>query len=657
MKCLCLIFILFIGFSCSDKENNEIEEQMNPKFAAINICGDTDDADILLLCDNGSYILCDAENEKGYSVLYMNESIDNDFESGLTVFLNEKGTPVMAASKDGHFIFKNVTDDSFDFAFINNKDKITCYYDVKLDPLFEPSASTRSFFDPWINSFKSPTGGEWDEHAKKAIIPFILKIASFAITACDAVWGTGQFGLLTTFFSETYKSNKYKYEWLDTFFDGISMLSVSLSGLDMKRFLNNNGEVAFTKAEFGISYLAYQLNNYADKQLEKLGQYEEWIGPNFNSEEWQIRLSTNLLECLPDDSLYLVDVNVDSRVAWEIDESKVDHNWCDVMKLDMQIAVHVKSNEQEYDRTCELIIKPKYSTEIAPVILEIKQSGIVFYLHPDTLTFSHAGGTKGFTIISNDNIRSWSVSSYPSWCKIERGGDTSYWVVVEKNEKENRDDIITVTGITKGGMHVDRTLVVEQKYQLCPDNKHPHMIDLGLPSGTKWACCNIGATKPEEIGSLFAWGETDTKESFSWENYRYWTDINGDGRVDDNEIHNFGDDISGTSYDAAKANWGSSWHMPTTDDFWEMINNTTRRVVMKDKQGYIFTGKNGNEIFMPCDKTINNYWTSINKTTFDIYYPSLGLKAALSIGFNPEWIYSSHGYKCNGFLVRAISDK
>ena len=51
----------------------------------------------------------------------------------------------------------------------------------------------------------------------------------------------------------------------------------------------------------------------------------------------------------------------------------------------------------------------------------------------------------------------------------------------------------------------------------CPDNNHPHMIDLGLPSGTKWACCNVGASKPEDQGGYFAWGETEEKSEYIWE--------------------------------------------------------------------------------------------------------------------------------------------
>lgn len=61
----------------------------------------------------------------------------------------------------------------------------------------------------------------------------------------------------------------------------------------------------------------------------------------------------------------------------------------------------------------------------------------------------------------------------------------------------------------------------------CPDENHPHAIDLGLPSGTKWACCNIGASHPEESGGFYAWGETTNKNDFLWATY-----IHCDGSYD-----------------------------------------------------------------------------------------------------------------------------
>lgn len=67
--------------------------------------------------------------------------------------------------------------------------------------------------------------------------------------------------------------------------------------------------------------------------------------------------------------------------------------------------------------------------------------------------------------------------------------------------------------------------------QSCPDGKHPHAIDLGLPSGTKWACCNVGATTPEGYGGYYAWGEKKMKSVYNEVTYKYCsgTDTNGDG--------------------------------------------------------------------------------------------------------------------------------
>ena len=93
-------------------------------------------------------------------------------------------------------------------------------------------------------------------------------------------------------------------------------------------------------------------------------------------------------------------------------------------------------------------------------------------------------------------------------------------------------------------------------------------IDLGLPSGTKWASWNVGATNPEEYGGFFAWGETEEKSYYDWSTYSH-----SDGS---NETCNhIGDDIAGTSYDVAHVKWGGNWTMPTRDQIEELINNCT----------------------------------------------------------------------------------
>ena len=127
----------------------------------------------------------------------------------------------------------------------------------------------------------------------------------------------------------------------------------------------------------------------------------------------------------------------------------------------------------------------------------------------------------------------------------------------------------------------------------CPDDNHPHAIDLGLPSGTKWACCNVGADKPEAYGGYYAWGETEEKEVYDWASYTLC-----EGRA--NTSQNLGSDIAGTSYDVAHVKWGGGWQMPSMEQLEELIQNCPYIwTVMDGVNGTLFTGSNGGTLFMP----------------------------------------------------------
>lgn len=138
---------------------------------------------------------------------------------------------------------------------------------------------------------------------------------------------------------------------------------------------------------------------------------------------------------------------------------------------------------------------------------------------------------------------------------------------------------------------------------LCPDHNHPHAIDLGLPSGTKWACCNVGASTPEGYGGYYAWGETSEKSVYNEATYLYYTgqDTDGDGWIEENfNAINIGSDIAGTSYDVAHVRWGGSWIMPSHDRQMELMNNCTREwTTLNGVNGILVTGPSGGQIFLP----------------------------------------------------------
>lgn len=155
---------------------------------------------------------------------------------------------------------------------------------------------------------------------------------------------------------------------------------------------------------------------------------------------------------------------------------------------------------------------------------------------------------------------------------------------------------------------------------LCPDNNHPHMIDLGLPSGKKWSCCNIGASLPSEVGGYYAWGETETKPQYGDGTYKFFinyvTSQYGDWVVP--VYTHIGTDISGTNYDVAHVKWGNGWRMPTMYEVKELKENCSSSwYILNGKEGRLYVGPNGNRIFLPAGgwytssfSSSNHYWSS-----------------------------------------------
>ena len=119
-------------------------------------------------------------------------------------------------------------------------------------------------------------------------------------------------------------------------------------------------------------------------------------------------------------------------------------------------------------------------------------------------------------------------------------------------------------------------------------NGHEY-VDLGLPSGLKWATCNVGADSPEEYGDYYAWGETETKYE--------------DGYDEDN-CDLYGEDIEDIGgdpdYDVATSEWGDDWRLPTEEDFDELVEECEWRwMKKKGVYGMRVKGPNGNSIFLP----------------------------------------------------------
>ena len=130
-------------------------------------------------------------------------------------------------------------------------------------------------------------------------------------------------------------------------------------------------------------------------------------------------------------------------------------------------------------------------------------------------------------------------------------------------------------------------------------------VDLGLPSGTLWATCNVGANSPDDYGDYFAWGETQPKDTYSWDNYLYGNGYNQLTKYCYNSSYGYNGYTDSLTIllpedDAAMANWGTDWRMPTSEEWDELFVFTTKtQTTLNGVDGTLFTGENGNSIFLP----------------------------------------------------------
>ena len=129
-------------------------------------------------------------------------------------------------------------------------------------------------------------------------------------------------------------------------------------------------------------------------------------------------------------------------------------------------------------------------------------------------------------------------------------------------------------------------------------------VDLGLPSGTLWATCNVGASKPEEYGDYFAWGETEPKEIYSFSTYK-WCNGSYDTRTKYCTDSEYGivdnKTVLDPEDDAATVNWGSSWCMPSIKKIEELYSyTTTKDTTINGVNGLLITSNNNDEtLFLP----------------------------------------------------------
>ena len=165
------------------------------------------------------------------------------------------------------------------------------------------------------------------------------------------------------------------------------------------------------------------------------------------------------------------------------------------------------------------------------------------------------------------------------------------------------DEMVSTDATYSFTVNGNRNLVAN--FVVSSSDNHGY-VDLGLPSGLLWATCNIGAVSPEDYGDFFAWGETQPKTIYNWNTYQY---CNGSENTltkycnDSTYGYNgFTDNLITLlpENDAATANWGTDWRMPTQEEWQELLDNTTCTwTTQNGVNGKLFTATNGNTLFLP----------------------------------------------------------
>lgn len=173
-------------------------------------------------------------------------------------------------------------------------------------------------------------------------------------------------------------------------------------------------------------------------------------------------------------------------------------------------------------------------------------------------------------------------------------------------KKKSKTGLWIGIGVTVAAVVLAVLLLTPKKVSVDGSSNGHEYVDLGLPSGTLWTTCNMGATNPEDYGDYYAWGETSTKSTYKWENYKY---ANGDydkltKYCNDADYGNngFTDNlIELQTGDDPATSWGSGWRTPTKAQWDELLSNTTNQwTTINSVSGRLFTSKkNRQTLFLP----------------------------------------------------------
>lgn len=322
------------------------------------------------------------------------------------------------------------------------------------------------------------------------------------------------------------------------------------------------------------------------------------------------------------------------------------------------VNVHCNANTTYEDRTASVTIRME---ELSKTVTIKQSANLDIILSTQSYEKTSAAGTLEVTIQTNVQ---YSVATTATWVKqIDTKGlvtDKLIFSIEENKTYEARSASITISG---SGLSKSITVQQEGKKPV-PEGA----IDLGL--SVYWATCNIGASRPEQYGEYFAWGEIKTKTNYNWEYYEWCngfsyslTKYNSDrsmGTVDNKTQLERADDV-------ASVKMGERWRMPTAEEWTELKENCSWSIVSQNGvKGYEVTSNTkSNSIFLPAagfkrgmtlelEGYMGCYWSSSHDVNLSdaaralTFYSSQGSAPSYNVSREERYL---------GFSIRAVADK
>lgn len=257
-------------------------------------------------------------------------------------------------------------------------------------------------------------------------------------------------------------------------------------------------------------------------------------------------------------------------------------------------------------------------------------------------------GDKGYCILTD--TRDFSNISFDNPYHV-----TDYYTTDGAKYYTTKDHVIYYGGTT------EPTVIYESPvyHDTTNMNANGHeYVDLGLPSGTKWATMNVGANVSTGYGEYYAWGETSIKSNYSWSTYEFGQSqpfTKYDPKTDNLVELQMSDDV-------AKVNWGGDWHMPNTKLIFELLYYTTNEWIEdyngSGVNGRLFTSTiNGNQLFIPASGYSNGESLNVIGSYCYLWSSSLYLddsSYACYLYFGSDSIYIGYDNRCDGFTVRPV---